>query len=289
MRHFAVVCALTFAFTSNSPARDVRKPEEGIEPATAATTQQNKTELSALVTDRPDFTESAEVVGRAVFQMESGFTFDKFTLEGERSRSISGPYPLLRLGLSRRVELRFAGDGYSWQRTSSLTEDERANGRSDYSAGGKVKLFDQTRALPDFAVIAAVTLPKGHPHFRAAGYDTEFKFCFAKDAPLGFTVSSNVNLAPVKDAAGHYISRAFSISAGHAMWRNLSMYIETYNVTIDRNLGTSTILNGGLTHPIGKGVQVDVLTGHSVAGRQVGWFVGVGLSIRQPLIPSIRN
>jgi hypothetical protein len=248
-----------------------------------------KTELPELVTDRPDFTESAEVVGKAVFQVESGFSFDKSTLEGERSRSISGPFPLLRLGISKRVEFRFAGDGYSWQRVSSVDNDERTNGRSDYSLGGKVKFFDQTKLLPDFAVIAAVTVPKGHPQFRSNGYDPEIKFCVAKDAPLGFALSSNFNFASVKDGSGRFLARALTLSAGHAVWRDLSMYAETYNVTIDRGLGTSTIVNAGLTHPIGKGAQVDILTGHSVAGRQVGWFVGVGLSIRQPLSPTIRN
>ncbi len=276
----ALFCACLLASTFSATGQETDAPPAAPRP---------KIELPELVTDRPDFTESAEVVGRAVFQLETGFSLNKAALNGEKERSITGPFPLLRLGLTRRVEFRLAGDGYSWQRLTTNEADERAHGRSDFSLGGKVKFFDQTAVLPDFAVIAAVMVPKGHPQFRSTGYDPEVKLCVAKDAPAGFTLSSNFNFASVKDGDGRFLARALTMSAGHAVWRELSMYAEAYNVTIDRGMGTSTIVNAGLTHPIGRGAQVDVLAGHSVAGRQVGWFVGVGFSIRQPLIPTLRN
>ncbi len=277
-RAFVGPCLLSIAAFASTPESDPSKSPAKPVP-----------EQSELVTDRPDFTESAEVAGRAMFQIETGFAIDRSILEGERSRSLTGPFPLLRVGVSKRVELRFAGDGYSWSRLSSTGAEEHVRGRSDFSIGGKVKFFDQTAARPDFAVIAAVSVPKGHPQFRGGGYDPEVKLCFAKDAPLGFVTSWNINLASVSDDQGRFLGRAFSLSAGHAVWRDLSMYSELYNMSIDRGLGTSTVFNGGLTHPIGKNVQVDVLAGHSVAGRQVGWFVGVGFSMRQSLLPAGRH
>jgi Putative MetA-pathway of phenol degradation len=278
LRALASLHLISIAILASTPEKDPAKPS--VKPVT---------EQSELVTDRPDFTESAEVAGRAMFQVETGFAIDRSVLEGERSRSLTGPFPLLRLGVSKRVELRFAGDGYSWARLNSTGTEDHVRGRSDFSVGGKVKFFDQTTARPDFAVIAAVSVPKGHPQFRGGGYDPEVKLCFAKDAPLGFVTSWNINLASVSDEQGRFLGRAFSLSAGHAVWRDLSMYSELYNVTIDRSMGTSTVFNGGLTHPIGRNVQVDVLAGHSVAGRQVGWFVGVGFSMRQSLLPASRH
>jgi hypothetical protein len=275
----AIACPCLFAIASFAATSDRDAAPQSPPP---------KAEQPELVTDRPDFTESAEVAGRGMFQIETGFAVDKSLLEGERTRSLTGPFPLIRLGVSKRIELRFAGDGYSWSRLNSSSVDEHVRGRSDFSVGGKVKFFDQTSARPDFAVIAAVTVPKGHPNFRGGGYDPEVKLCFAKDAPLGFVTSWNVNLASVSDARGRFLGRAASLSAGHAVWRDLTMYSEIYNVTIDRGLGTSTVFNGGLTHPVGPNVQIDILAGHSVAGRQVGWFVGVGFSLRQSLLPAGR-
>lgn len=247
-----------------------------------------KPELPELVTDRPDYTESAEVVGKAIFQFESGVTLDKSTMDGERTRSLVGPLPLIRLGISKRMELRFAGEGYSWQRVVSAETAESARGRSDFSVGSKIKFVDQTKFLPDFAVISDLSVPKGSPAFRGAGYDPQVKLCLAKDGPMGFAFSSNLNFASVSDDFGRVFAKAYSLSAGHAIIGNLSGYWEAYTFTLGRdgnqsNLGYSTVFNSGLTHPIGNNVQLDVLAGHSVAGRPTGWFFGLGFSLRQPL------
>src|SRR5437868_5360517 len=65
-----------------------------------------------LVTDRPDFTESSEVVRRGAYQFESGVTFESDVVDGARGRSVSAPGSLLRIGLGRRTELRISTDGF---------------------------------------------------------------------------------------------------------------------------------------------------------------------------------
>lgn len=240
-------------------------------------------EPDELVTDRPDFTESAEVVGRANLQVETGFTFDKATLSGDLTRSLVGPLPLVRLGLSRRMELRLAGDGYTWQRFRSAGAMQSLGGRSDFSLGTKVKFFDQKGLRPDFAVIGAVSIPRGNPEFSSGGYDPEIKLCLAKDMPKGLAMSGNLNFSSTTDAEGRLFQRAASLSFGHAIHGDLAGYWEGYNVSLDRGLGSTTIFNMGITHPVSKRAQIDVSVGHSVAGIQTGWFIGVGFSIKQSL------
>src|SRR3954470_16420327 len=55
-----------------------------------------------LVTDRPDFTESSEVVRKGWMQMESGLSLEKAAADGRRTFSIGNP--LMRIGLSPRLE-----------------------------------------------------------------------------------------------------------------------------------------------------------------------------------------
>lgn len=86
-----------------------------------------------MVTDRPGFSESAQVVGRGMLQWESGFQFGRLGLDGERTTATVGPYPLLRLGVSRRVELRFSGDGYRRERRGG----EAVRGVTDFVVGGE--------------------------------------------------------------------------------------------------------------------------------------------------------
>ena len=67
-------------------------------------------EMGEMVTDRPDFTESSEVVGRDVAQWEMGSVLEFDRAAGTRTLSLGTP--LLRWGVSKRVEMRIAGDGH---------------------------------------------------------------------------------------------------------------------------------------------------------------------------------
>ena len=79
-------------------------------PAVAATQR----ELPDLVTDRPDITESSAVVGRGVWQLESGISFERDGSGSDGSRVFSAPMALVRLGVSDRLELRIGADGLAW-------------------------------------------------------------------------------------------------------------------------------------------------------------------------------
>ena len=70
-----------------------------------------------MVTDRPDFVESSEVVGPHRVQIESGLDFDRDQAPGVRTRGRSTP-TLLRIGLDERLELRVETDG-------ALRQDQR--------------------------------------------------------------------------------------------------------------------------------------------------------------------
>src|SRR6185369_15747729 len=59
-------------------------------------------------TDRPDFTESTGLVGRGVFQFENGFTVAR----EHGVHSLSDGEFLVRVGVSRRAELRFGAEGF---------------------------------------------------------------------------------------------------------------------------------------------------------------------------------
>src|SRR5690242_18428459 len=80
-----------------------------------------------LVTDRPDFTESSEVVGPRVVQIESGFTLEQ---DDASTRQMTAPQMLVRVGIGRRAELRFAGDGFVSQSLSTAAGHVRTSGRS---------------------------------------------------------------------------------------------------------------------------------------------------------------
>jgi len=86
-----------------------------------------------LVSDRPDFTESAESIRRGDIQWESGFSWERAA--GSRTGLMGTP--LMRLGLGRKLELRLASDGWT-----SLSE----------GPGGPDGPGRKWRGLPDSSV-----------------------------------------------------------------------------------------------------------------------------------------
>jgi hypothetical protein len=68
-------------------------------PAAPVADPATETELGEMVTDRPDYTESSEVVGRGVMQIEMGTIFEMDRTSG--SKTISFGTPLLRLASAR--------------------------------------------------------------------------------------------------------------------------------------------------------------------------------------------
>ena len=239
-------------------------------------------EIGELISDRPDFTESSEVVGKGVLQIETGIVGERYGEGAEGTGGITGPLPLIRLGVSKRFEFRFSGDGYSRQRLLARGS-EATGGASDGAIGGKLKLVDEKGSRPAVAVIAGVSAPVGHSRFTSGGWDPEVKLCWAKDVPAGFAVSGNFNFSSVTDSDGRLWNRAVSLSAGHDLAFGLAGYFEWYDLSFDRDQGHGSLLNGGITRMIGKNAQVDVEVGRTISGNSPGRFASVGLVVRRPI------
>jgi hypothetical protein len=116
-----------------------------------------------LVTDRPDFTESAETVARGRVQVEGGYTFTEREAEDEQSLG----EVLVRVGLSQRFELRLGLD--SWVHLDPAGPGRGTEGFADPSVGAKLVLradTDQRTSSPQLALLFGTTLPIGSSDLR---------------------------------------------------------------------------------------------------------------------------
>jgi hypothetical protein len=229
-----------------------------------------------LVTDRPDFTESSEVVGTGVVQLESGFLFEKVD---DGLRQFTLPQLLVRVGVGDRVELRFATDGYVSQSITDPAGSRRHSGHADAEIGAKVKLVDASRAGVDVAIIPFLTLPTASDAFGSPSADPGIKLTMARALPRDFDLSANLNFASVSDADGRAWEREASLSFAHALGGPFGAYWEAYG-SFDR-AGCDCTLNTGLTVGLGDNRQADVEIGRGVSGDARGWFVGVGFAVRR--------
>lgn len=256
------------------PASVARAQETAARP-TAAVGGGEK--LPEMVTDRPDVTESSEVVGRGIFQFESGWTYEA---DGA-ARSQTMPAGLLRLGLSRRLELRLGGDGFLLQTDGTV----RQAGHSDFEIGAKVRVFDESAAGFDMAVIPMFSVPTGSAGFTSGGYDPTLKLTLARSLPAGFHLSGNVNVSSVSDELGRFAQRALTLSAGHDLVAGWGGFLEVYGFSpIERGAQSGVTIDGGASHFIGGNLQFDVEAGRGVNADAPDWFAGFGFAVRGRLL-----
>jgi hypothetical protein len=133
---------------------------------------------SAIVTDRPDVTESSIVVPKGSLQLENGMTWTSD--HGFQTFDLSES--LLRLGASTRTEIRIVVPNYLGEISGS-----NASGFGDIALGVKHQLGPLPGGF-DLSIIAAVSLPTGGIGVSSHGYDPFIKLPWSKELKAGWSV-----------------------------------------------------------------------------------------------------
>lgn len=278
--------ALTFALaTSATPTgSDKAAPAAATAAAPAkaeAPAAQPAGELGEMVTDRPDFTESSEVVGKGIYQLETGMSYEGDGAGDARSRAFATPQALMRIGLSKRMELRLGGDGFLSERDGVGANQVHTTGGSDFEAAVKIRLFGQDKAGFDMAIIPIVSFPIGSEAFSSGGVDPTVKITWARSLPAGFDLSGNVNVSSLTEGDARFSQMAYSWSAGHGLVAGWGMYWELYGFSaLEKDGNYAWTFNTGVSHPIGPNRQVDFTVGHALTSAAPDWFVSAGFSVR---------
>ena len=249
--------------------------------ASSATAQDRPGAAAApeLVTDRPDFTESSEVVGRGVLQVESGLTFEDDRQAGERARVVSAPQVLVRVGMTPRFELRFGGDGFVSESIRTAGGAFQTSGSSDAEIGFKYKLTGSPVAGFDAAILPSLSLPTGRDGLTSDGYDPGVKLTWARELPRGFGLSGNVNGAWLTVDGRRDWEPSVSVSVSHGFGANWGAYWETYGFFGEGSCACT--FNTGITRGFGENLQLDVEAGRGLTASAPDWFVGVGFAVRR--------
>lgn len=223
-----------------------------------------------IATDRPDFTESALVVGRRVLQMENGFTY----VNGRGVYTLNGPETLFRYGVSRNWELRLGLPNYISQRAGGVTTE----GFGDTYLGAKVQL-GPTKGGWDFSLIPAIFVPSGIRDFSARSIDPEIKFCYAKDLSDRWTLSGMVYGAWPTENARRNSTLQKTLSFGHDLGKGWNVFFE-YVGTFSRYSGPEHLYHSGFVYLLNNDTQFDIHYGFGLNNNAPESFIAAGLSIR---------
>ena len=234
-------------------------------------------EEAPMVTDRPDFTESASVVSPGRFQFELGYTF---TRSGSEERHSFGEL-LARVGILSWLEGRLGLNSFSQVRSPSADR----SGLEDLTLSLKALLYRKpdgsSAAVPQVALLFGADLPTGEGSLGENEWQPGFRLALDFNLNDRFNVGSNLGYAFLHADGERFHQALASLVTGYAISGPLTAFIEGYGFFPEnRGGGSNYYLDGGLAWQIRPSFQIDWRIGVGLQDPDPNWFTGIGISFR---------
>jgi hypothetical protein len=232
----------------------------------------------AIVTDRPDVTESSIVVPKGSLQFENGMTWTK----DHGNQSVDFSETLVRFGVSTRMEFRVVTPNYFKDVTGT-----NASGFDDIAVGVKQRLGPLWGHL-DLAVIVALSLPTGASRISSHGFDPFIKFPWSKDLAKGWALGGMQSFFWNTRAGRRNLIGEPTLVAEKEISGPWSVFVE-YAGDFAQQGSSKQITHFGTAYRITPKQQIDFHLGLGVSPAAPEHFLAVGYSIRLDSLIGARN
>lgn len=239
----------------------------------------------AISTDRPDFVESSDVVGRGRFQIETGYVSERNATGGIKSRAQTTP-TLLRYGVSDTLELRVETDGFVRSRSQDPASGStvRERGFSDVSLGMKWHMqdADEKAGTPSLAWLLHVDIDSGSRAFRGQGLRPSLRVVAEWDLPNDFSVGVMPGLVLDRNAEGkRFVAGILAVTLAKELAPRWHGFVELagQQLASRRNGGSVVSFDTGVAYLVTDSLQLDfsVARGLTTYSPDLQWGVGVSL------------
>lgn len=202
----------------------------------------------AIITDRPDQTESSSIVERGHFQIESGIVVLYQEDNSASEQQLLLPTTLFRYGLTDRFELRV------------VNQLERKNingipmqGISDLELGTKVQLLKKENINTEIALLSHLVLPTGTSEFSNNTFSTINKLSISHELNNQLGLGYNLGYDYLGVGIGDF---TYSIALAIEVNDKVGLYIEPYGRWVDF-AAIEANFDGGFTYLIHDNFQLD--------------------------------
>jgi hypothetical protein len=262
----------------------MRIKNKGLALLLAVSTLAGAAEQDEIVTDRPDFVESSNVVGKGRFQIETSIAQERNKADGFKDRTWSTP-SLLRFGVSDTLEFRIETDGRMRAISDNLSTGARTteNGYADVTLGVKWHMADENGIRPSLGILADADLDTGSSRFRAPGKGGALRLAAEWELPDEFSLGVMPGLAWQRnDDGGRYTSAIFGIVLGKGWTDRFRTFVEysAPQIARGRNGGSVTTFDVGGAYLVADTVQVDAAVSRGLNRNTPDWSWTVGFSIK---------
>jgi hypothetical protein len=230
-----------------------------------------------IATDRPDFVESSDVVGRGHVQIEAGLSFERSN--GQRLRSTP---LLLRVGVSETLELRLETDGAL---RSSGGGAPREKGYADASPGLKWHLRDgdEKAGTPGLALLAHVDVDSGSAAFRGQGLRPSLRGVAEWELADDFSLGVMPGLVWDKAPDGRrFTAGILAVTLGKSFtpaWRGF-VELAGQQIAARKNGGSVVTFDAGVTWLANEALQFDLAFSRGLNKDAPDLQWGLGVSVR---------
>ncbi|MCZ8196374.1 MAG: transporter [Flavobacterium sp.] len=226
--------------------------------------------IEPIQADRPDQTETPAIVPKDMFQVETGFTFQK---NDAISKSFTLPSTLWKYGVNENFELRLITEF-----SSEETNNEKINGLSPIYIGFKVKLAEEKGIVPKTSFIGHISLPNmASTKFKTEYFAPEFRFVMQHT--LSDKISFSYNLGAEWDGFSAEPTFIYTNAIGYSISDKLGSYFEIFGF-IPQNTKSNHSIDGGITYLISNNFMVDLSSGFGISKNAPDYYCALGFSFR---------
>jgi len=234
----------------------------------------------AIVTDRPSFTNSPRVVGARTVQIEAGVAGARNDLASGTATRATAPNLLVRLGMSRRLEVRIESEG--WVRQSTGRSGQPAtSAASDVALAAEYQFARADGVGADLAVIAGITLPTGGAFTSSGNADPFARLVWNRPVTGAVSLGGTLNWGRQSVFGDRVRTLDASLVLGHPLGGAWSVFWEGVVRHRDVDADTTTWLaNAGVLRRLGAHLQVDAWVGRGLNDAADDWRAGTGVGWR---------
>jgi outer membrane putative beta-barrel porin/alpha-amylase len=248
--------------------------------------------IGSIVTDRPGFSDSASLVPRGRFQIESGYTFTYDREHDKRVIDHNFPELAFRTGLTDWLEFRALWIGYGLTETLDqiktragrrVGHEDHDDGCRDTNLGFKIPIFCQKEGcwIPTVSVIPSLYVPTGKESKSFDNVVPEIKFPWNYCVTECFTVYGSI-LERVPDGEdGQFCQTAATLAGAYKIHECVSLYLEYFgNYPALKDSDCAHLLSGGPIFKITDTISLDTRVSVGLNEQAPDFQTSIGFGIR---------
>lgn len=227
-------------------------------------------EIESIQTDRPDQTETPALTPVKMFQIETGFSYEK--IDHNNSQFVI-PTILWKYGVSENFELRLITEFHKNENFNSYND-----GIPPVLIGCKIRISEEKGILPKTSLIGHLSLPNlAKTEYKNTYLAPEFRF--AMQHTLSEKFSFSYNLGAEWDGLSAKATYLYTAALGYSITDKMGSYIELYGFAPEQQKANHNF-DGGFTYLISNNFMIDASGGVGLTENAPDYFYALGFSFR---------